>query len=99
MSQPLLDFVHKIARDDAALRRFVADPAGDPDAAALTSAQKTALVSGDFAKLKAALIAENPSVAAQEDAKAKAAQAAAPLIGWNMAVLEGKIQVLKAPAP
>jgi hypothetical protein len=99
MSHPFSDFVDKIAKDDAALRRFVADPDGDPEAAALTPAQKTALLSGDDAQLKAALLAENPELLKQEAAQADAAQAPAPLIGWNMAVLEGKIQVLKAPAP
>ena len=95
MSHPFIDFVHKIARDDAALRKFVADPAGDPDAAHLTPKQKEALLSGDDAALKAEVLAENPHFVEQE--KAKAALAAAPLIGWNMAVLEGRIKELQAP--
>lgn len=95
MSHPFIDFVHKIARDDAALRKFVADP----DAAHLTTAQKEALLSGDDAQLKAAVLAENPSFEQQEIAKANAAQGAAPLIGWNMAVLEDKIKALQAPRP
>ena len=99
MAHPFFDFVDKIAKDDTALRRFVADPFGDPAAVHLSLAQRTALVSGDFEQLKKELLLENHNVVAQEDAKAAAAQAAAPLIGWNMAVLEGKIQVLKAPAP
>jgi hypothetical protein len=97
MAHPFFDFVDKIAKDDTALRRFVADPFGDPAAAHLSLAQRTALISGNFDHLKVELARENPHVQAQEDAKARAAQAAAPLIGWNMAVLEGKIQVLKAP--
>ena len=96
MSHPFFDFVDAIAKDDAALRRFVADPFGDPAAAHLSLAQRTALVSGNFDQLRLELVKENPQIQAQEDAKATAARAAAPLIGWNMAVLEGKIQVLKA---
>ena len=98
MSHPFIDFVHKIAANDAALRSFVADPAGDPAAAHLTPDQKKALLSGDDAQLKAAVLAENPSFEKQEIAKANAALGAAPLIGWNMAVLEGRIKELQAPS-
>ena len=95
MSHPFIDFVHKIAGDDAALRRFIADPAGDPDAAHLTAKQKKALLSGDDAKLKAAVLAENPHFVEQETAKA--ALSAAPLIGWNMMALEARIKEFQAP--
>jgi hypothetical protein len=96
MSHPLFDFVDKIAKDDAALRRFVADPFGDPDAADLSLEQKTALISGDFEKLRPLLVAEDKQLAAQEEARALKQ---APLIGWNMVALEAKISVLKPVKP
>jgi hypothetical protein len=103
MSTPLFDFVHLIAQNDNALRAFVADPFGDPAAANLTVAQRTALISGDFNQLKAELQKESPDLVKQEEAKSSAAAAAGlaakPQIGWSMIALEAKISLLKSGHP
>ncbi|MEA2689796.1 MAG: hypothetical protein QOD51_2403, partial [Candidatus Eremiobacteraeota bacterium] len=50
---PFSEFFIKIARDDAALTRFLNNPDGDPEAARLTAEQKAALLSGNFQSIVA----------------------------------------------
>ena len=75
---PYLSFILKIGSDPAAMAAFVADHLNDPAAAALSQAQKEALFSGWWDGVEPMLLAENPNVAAEEEAKAGAQ------IGWNM---------------
>lgn len=78
MPTPYLDFILKIGADPEALGAFVKDPNGDPAAAALTQQQKDALIAAWWGGIEPLLIAENPNVAQQEEAKPGAQ------IGWNM---------------
>jgi hypothetical protein len=102
MSHPFFDFFELIAHDDDALRAFAADPDGDPRAAALTAAQKAALMSRDFVQVQTLLFEENRNVRALLDPSQKgpasAAEPSSVLIGWNMVapVLE-KIDAASAP--
>ncbi len=62
MPQPLFEFLNTIAVDAQALQRFIDDPDHDPDAAALTAAQKKAILDRDQQKIEDLLLQENPQV-------------------------------------
>ena len=90
---PFFDFIQKIGKDPAALKAFVADPMGDPAAAALTREQKEALLSAEFSKIDKLVRAENPHFE-QAAALAPGAQ-----IGWNMFQIDSDIRAALAALP
>ena len=97
MNHPFLDFLILIGTNPRALRAFVADPIGDPDAVHLTDLQKTVLANTTVPagkkidEIHALLKAENPAVESLLDGPAGAVQA----IGWNMSALMDQISAAK----
>jgi hypothetical protein len=95
------EFFITIARDDAALNRFLSNPDGDPAASQLTAAQKAALLSGVWGNIVPLFRDDLKEVERQVDANPQpAAVAPAPFaIGWNMIVFVDKINSKKTNKP
>jgi hypothetical protein len=87
---PFFDFIQKIGKNPAALKAFVADPMGDPAAAALTREQKEALLSADFSRIDTLVRAENPHF------EHGAALTPGAQIGWNMFQIDADILAARA---
>lgn len=96
---PFSEFFIKIARDDAALTRFLNNPDGDPEAARLTAEQKAALLSGNFQSIVAVFGKEDPLVEQEITGGTNAPNASPAAIGWNMVVLMDKINSQQSTKP